>query len=357
MAEPQTPAQPNGAPKPGQPEPSVSEQWERAKAKVDAAERAAGITPAPDTPPAPSHREKAEAKVKAGKDGPNEDADDAADGDEAEATEQTKREPEGKVTPQERMQFREKKRKAYEKLDTKEREINAREAQLQAKYSRYEKIEAARDAGDDEAVLQELYGYGLNEFQKRAVDRIRGRDPRVERLERELREEKEARAKAEKAENEQRAAERMEREKHEWVGNLAVELQAHEDPIVSKLAKFGEFLSGLKLPGVFDAQEESFDGDDYASAEEAAAAVIPKYRAVYQALHSVFGEQGASNPDASKEATSRSGQASAKPPAKAGKKAIAQRTAAEASPSNGKGVDDATLIARYSQRIAESTPD
>lgn len=329
-------------------EASVSEQWERAKVAADAREAAAGKAqppgraPAPPTPPTPAPSPAAATAETEGE-------------AETETEGEAKDRNEGAVAPQERVKFREAKRRWYEQAKAKEGELAKREAEIAAKSDRVSKVEAAIERGDDEEAIQLLFGTDMNGFQKRIVDRIRGRDPRVDKLDRELREEREARAKLETQQREEAEAKRIERERVEWCVGLRDELAKHEDPVVSQLAPFGEFVNGLHLPGVFDVQAKSYDGVDYLTAEEAAEQVLPQWRALYETLGKVFGARDASIPDAPQGAANRNGSASAKPPAKrAGSKAIAQGKATEASPTNGKGVDDATLIQRFAQRIAES---
>ena len=335
-------------------EASVSEQWERAKVAADAREAAAGKAQPPKHAPAPPPPPTTAPSPAAAENEGTAETEGEAEA-EAEAKAEAKDRNEGAVAPQERVKFREAKRRWYEQANAKEDELAKREAEIAAKSDRVSKVEAAIERGDDEEAIQLLFGTDMNGFQKRIVDRIRGRDPRVDKLDRELREEREARSKLEAQQREEAEAKRVERERVEWCVGLRDELSKHEDPTVAQLAPFGEFVNGLHLPGVFDVQSKSYDGVDYITAEEAAEKVMPQWRALYETLGKIFGERDASIPDAPSGAANRNGSASAKPPAKkAGSKAIAQGKATEASPTNGKGVDDSTLIQRFAQRIAES---
>lgn len=344
MSEPQ--AQPNAAqPTNGAapPSPELADFEVKAKyAKMLAASDEGEGEPAP--PPAPEPKKpapKAAAKVEA----EAESEDDAG----------TDRPGDTGLVRELRNKLREQKRKNYEKLQTERGEVAKQRAELKAVADWKAQIDAALAAGDDDQVIKLIYEMDLNAFQKRQVDKVRGRDPRLdaeirrrEALEKKLAEDAETKAKADEEA-------RIEQERHEHKLGLTRELVQHSDPTVAKLAEVREFIEGLHLPGVFDAQAETFDGEEYATAEEAVERVLPQWRAVYAALHQFFGDQDASNPaDPAKGSTDRSGLSSAKPPAPAGKKkAIAQGKAAEASPTNGR-VDEVALKQRYAQRLASA---
>lgn len=261
------------------------------------------------------------------------------------------KENEGAVAPQERAKWREQKRKERERLNEDRRKLDGALAEARQKYAPLEAVSSMLDAGDLIGAVEKLTGKSWNDVQKIAIARAKGQDPRVEQA---LKKAEEAQAKLDRIEREreerEQAAESA-RARAEWIGGLREELGAEEDEIgaLAKHAKLGF------LDDVYAIQAREYDphSGETISAREAAEQVIDNWRSLYDDLSEVFGERGASNPDAAKAAAHRKGSPSAKPGANA-PKTLSQRKAAEASPRAPVELSEEDWLRKHTKRLREA---
>jgi hypothetical protein len=270
--------------------------------------------------------------------------------------EETEDEPEdknaGKVTPDERVNFRKEKAKWREQRDQKDAEFRKLVKEADTKYARLTEVEALFAAGDVVSAVEKLSGKKWNDVQKEAINRVKGVDPRVDKLERELQAEREAREKAEADRAEREEQEAVSRERTRWMAGLREELSDGEDE-VSALATHEKL--GF-LDDVFEAQKREFDPDtgETISAREAAEQVISNWRSLWEDLSAVFGDRPASKAEGSRNgAAHRKGSTSAKPGGKP-PTTLAQRKAAEASPKASAELSEEEWLKRNTRRLREA---
>lgn len=261
----------------------------------------------------------------------------------------------GKVTPEERANFRREKAKWREKRDAEVAQFRRELTEAKQKYGKLEEAAALFDAGDPIGAVEKLTGEKWNDVQKKAAARVKGADPRVDKLERELAAEREARAKAEAERAEREQKEAYSRERTQWMAGLKEELETSEDETIAKLAqsKLGF------LDHVFQFQEQEYDPDDGATltAAEAAERALPHWRSMYEELCEVFGDRPASKAEGSSNgAAHRKGSTSAKPGGKP-PTTLSQRKAAEASPPEPKEFDEKKWLKKFSNMMRESRPE
>lgn len=258
----------------------------------------------------------------------------------------------GKVTPEERANFRREKAKWREKRDAEVVAFRKELSEAKAKYGKYEEAEALYAAGDPITAVEKLFGEKWNDLQKKAANRVRGMDPRVEKLEQELKAEREARERAEAERHEREQKEAYTREQQRWMTGLKEELSTSDDDVVAALAQ-----SSLGfLDHVFQFQEQEYDPDDgqTLTAAEAAEKALPHWQAMYEELSKVFGDRPASKDEGSGNgAAHRKGSTSAKPGAKA-PTTLSQRKAAEASPPEPRELSEAEWLRRHAAKLRES---
>lgn len=326
---------------------NVLAAWDRAKATVEAAEaktappepkakpKPAEAKPAPKAEAKPADPPKPEAK-------PDEVQDDGDKDD-------------GAPSVPERRKFREEKRKAREAVAAEKRQMTETLSRAEAFYAPHHRAALLLKDGDIDGALRQLAKIaddpdiaegGLGAANNKHLRREQNKDPRVDRMERELAERRKADAERQQTVAQQQEQAARARAQAEWKQALAEDLKDH--PYAG---------NSIFIEGVFQKQQESYDGYEAMSASEAAEAFTEQLandkRALelFHVLQSVYGDRAASASEAL-EAANRDGASSRRgraiPPKTVGK-------TVEASPSepmNGRDVQ--ALIKRFAPKLQES---
>ncbi len=170
-------------------------------------------------------------------------------------------------------------------------------AGLEQQFGRYRAAQTAYQAGDFDAAFQYAFGEDLNSFQQKAISRMANRDPEVARLRQELQARDARQAQMAQQAQAQQEQQSIERERADYIANLAKELTELDDPRIPRAAGRKDFVQR-----VFAAQAAHLvvrrDGSEATiSTREAAELALAELEQEYTGLRSVFdGEGGAVKP-------------------------------------------------------------
>lgn len=304
---------------------SFAEQWARAEAIAEAAERGEA-TPATDAeengdpePDAPAHGS-----------GSGDATNGSEEATEADGAEDADDRP---VAVSERAKWREEKRRSRAAIAA-ERGKAMAEVQQIADKARAElgpllEAKKALEAGDFDGLARGLGHDDWKTLQAETLKRFQSPEyQRVQQLERDLRE-RQAREDAErKTQAEQRAQADQQKAREAYIdGDLARELGAIEDEQVRGLAEDPAFRRA-----VFAIQDREWDehARETIPVAEAAREVVSTARKQYAKLHKIFGGQAASEPEDATASATRSGRASVPTRARKRSKTVTHDRAAEA---------------------------
>lgn len=326
----------------------VAEQWERARAKVEAAEKEQPSAPAAEAKPKAEATDEAE-DTEAEADSDGEDEDDKAhpgtrlakaramlqkgDLDGALKAAFGKTAKDFAINSKQWQAWREKTQEGKRALAAKEQQLMQAAQELQKRFAPLHQARQEYEAGNLTEAFKLAFGEDINDFQRKALRQKMGQDPEVAKLKRQLEEEKQARIQREREAQERYQAEQEEHMRRQYFAGVQKqlgELEPHIQKVATKRAFFQAVVEQL---------QEHYDPDTNIT--------IPVSHAAELAFAELYGDvwdSGVTGTPHTPAATVQGGSSPVRPAARAAKN-LKQSHAAEAS-APGRLSDD-ELLAKY----------